>query len=117
MTVHTEEERSLSLQRFVELIGSNRRTYVQTGRKFDKVYVDGAVRYFVARVDQSGDIRAGDIYGAKSKLAPNFRWFFGTLENAVKWDWSGYHGKPIDDKSVLQVKGYANYVHYKRIEA
>lgn len=109
------KDRSLLLQQFVTSIGADREPYIETGRKFDKVYVEDKVRYFVARVDQGDDIKEGDIYGAKSKLAPNFRWYFGTLANANKWDWSGYHGKPIDDPSVVMVKGYGQYNHYKRI--
>jgi hypothetical protein len=120
------KDRSILLQRFVSAIGSAREPFIETGRKFDKVYVEGKVRYFVARMDmtvtptngvETVQVHEGDIYGAKSKLAPNFRWFFGTLAHADKWDWSDHHGKPVDDKSVLPVKGYGRYTHYKRIEA
>jgi len=119
------KDRSLQLQRFVTAIGAAREPFIETGRKFDKVFVDGRVRYFVARSDmmvtpQGGGekfaVKEGDIYGAKSKLAPNFRWYFGQLGNVDKWDWSGHHGRPVDDKSVMPVKGYGQYVHYKRIE-
>lgn len=110
------KNRSIMLQRFVTALGTTREPFIETGRKFDKVFLDGAVRYFVSRTDQGTDIKEGDIFGAKSKLAPNFRWYFGTLANVEKWDWSEFHGKPIDDKSVIQVKGYAKYAHYKRIE-
>lgn len=108
------KERSRLLQRLITLIGDAREPFIETGRKFDKVYVEGRVRYFVARQDM-GDVKEGDIYGAKSKLAPNFRWFFGNLANADKWDWSELHGKPVTDKSVIAVKGYGKYVHYKRV--
>jgi len=111
------KDRSILLQRFITLIGDAREPFVETGRKFDKVYVEGRVRYFVARMDQGDTVKEGDIYGAKSKLAPNFRWYFGNLANAGNWDWSDFHGKPVDDKSVMPVKGYGRYTHYKRIEA
>lgn len=106
---------NLQLKKFVDLIGNARNAHSITGRKFDKVIVEGSVRYFVARVDMADGVKAGDIFGAKSKLAPNPRWFFGNLENVEKWDWSGYHGVPVEDKTVMQVKGYGSYVHYKRI--
>lgn len=120
------KDRSILLQRFVSAIGAAREPFIETGRKFDKIYVEDKVRYFVARMDmmvtpQGGgtqfQVREGDIYGAKSKLAPNFRWYFGSLANVEKWDWSEFHGKPVDDKSVMAVKGYGSYTHYKRIDA
>jgi hypothetical protein len=113
MARNTDKTHALLIQRLVDLIGPAREPFIETGRKFDKVYVDGKVRYFVARTDVK-TAKAGDILGAKSKLAPNFRWFFGTLENADKWDWSEYHGKPVSDETVMQEKGYGSYVHYVR---
>ena len=115
MSSNLNANRSLQLQAFVALIGAGRQPFVETGRKFDKVIVDGKVRYFVARSTIAGKMEAGDIFGAKSKLAPNFRWFFGNLANADKWDWSEFHGKPVSDTSVMPVKGYGAYVHYKKI--
>jgi len=111
------KDRSILLQRFVSAIGSAREPFIETGRKFDKVFIDGSVRYFVARMDQGEEVKEGDIFGAKSKLAPNFRWYFGNLTNVDKWDWTEFHGKPVDDKSVMPVKGYGRYTHYKRIES
>jgi len=113
MARNTDKNHALLIQRLVDLIGPAREPFVETGRKFDKIYVDGKVRYFVART-QVGTARPGDILGAKSKLAPNFRWFFGTLETADKWDWSGFHGKPVSDDTVVATKGYRNYIHYVR---
>lgn len=109
------KERSRLLQRLITLIGDDREPFIETGRKFDKVYVEGKVRYFVARQDMPDGVKEGDIFGAKSKLAPNFRWFFGNLSNSHQWDWTENHGKPVNDKSVIQVKGYGKYVHYKRV--
>ena len=109
------QNRSLLLQRFISNIGTARQPFVETGRKFDKVFVEGKVRYFVVRTNLKNGATEGDIYGAKSSLAPNFRWFFGTLENVDKWDWSEYHGKPVNDPTVMKVKGYGRYDHYKKV--
>lgn len=110
-----DPQRSMLLQRLVILIGTARQPFVETGRKYDKVYVNGKVTYFVARQDLSESILAGDIYGAKSKLAPNLNWYFGKLENADKWDWSNSHPRPVSDTTVLATKGYGQHVHYKRV--
>lgn len=115
MTQAVNETRGIQLQTLCSLIGADRKPYVETGRKFDKVFVDGDVRYFVAKQTVEGKMEAGDIFGAKSKLAPNFRWFFGMLANADKWDWSGKHGMPVSDDSVMAVKAYGSYQHYKKI--
>ncbi len=117
MTLTINKDRSILLQRLLSLIGPAREPFVETGRKFDKVIVEGKVRYFVARTTVAGKMEAGDIFGAKSKLAPNFRWYFGNLSNADKWSWSEFHGKPETDTSVIPVKGYGSYVHYKKVPA
>lgn len=114
MSSTVNQDRSIQLQHFLELLGSDRKPFIETGRKFDKVFMNGKVKYFVARMDQ-GAVKAGDIYGAKSALAPNFRWFFGTLSSIDLWDWTGEHGKPVNDPSVKIAKSYRNYVHYERI--
>jgi hypothetical protein len=110
----TNQDHNILLQKFVGLLGESRTPFIETGRKFDKVYVEGKVRYFVARKDM-GEVKSGDILGAKSKLAPNFRWFFGNLSTIEKWDWSDFHGKPTNDDTVIAVKGYSRYTHYKRL--
>jgi hypothetical protein len=115
MTLTINKDRSILLQRLVTLIGAAREPFVETGRKFDKVLVEGKVRFFVARTTVTGKMDAGDIFGAKSKLAPNFRWYFGNLVNADKWNWSEFHPVPESDSSVMPVKGYGAYVHYKKI--
>lgn len=112
MTLTINKDRSIQLQRLLSLIGSDREPFVETGRKFDKVIVEGKVRYFVARTTIAGKMEAGDIFGAKSKLAPNFRHRFGNLANAEKWDWSEHYGKPVSDDSVMAVKAYGQYIHY-----
>ncbi len=80
--------------------------WLESGRKFDKIMIDDSVRYFIDR-------SKGIIYGAKSKLAPNMKWYFGTLESAVKWDWSGTHGTPVNDDTVKLVGEYGEYKHYE----
>lgn len=88
---------------------------LQTGRKFDKIFIGGAIRYFVVKTETRGFI-PGDILGAKSLLAPNFKWYFGTLTNHDKWNWEGYHGRPVEDDTVVEVKGYGPYKHYKKVK-
>lgn len=111
------QNRSLLLQRFVTNIGPSRQPFIETGRKYDKVFVEGKVRYFVARSDLGDGVQEGDIFGAKSSVAPNARWYFGNLENTDKWDWSAFHGSPVDDSNVMKVKGYGRYDHYKKVAA
>lgn len=108
-------DRSLQLQAFVARIGTARQPFVETGRKFDKVLIDGNVRYFVARVTVDGKMDAGDIFGAKSKLAPNFRWKFGNLSTIDLWDWSEFHPKNVSDPNYILVKGYGHYKHWVKI--
>lgn len=86
--------------------------YVESGRKFDKILVsDGGnthVRYFVRRSD-------GSIYGAKSRFAPNMKWYFGTVYTAHLWAWGDHHGHPVNDPSVRAVKAYGPYLHYMKV--
>jgi lipopolysaccharide/colanic/teichoic acid biosynthesis glycosyltransferase len=64
---------------------------VETGRKFDKVYVQTSVqklgRYMVDR-------NSWVIYGIKSWAQINPRRTFGTLDTVNQYDWSGYNGVP-----------------------
>jgi hypothetical protein len=120
MSREVNQNRSLLLQNFVTAIGASRQPFIETGRKFDKVYVEGKVRYFVVRTDRvikGVEVKEGDIFGAKSALAPNTRWYFGNLENVDKWEWSEFHGKPVNDPSVMPTKGYGRYVHYQKVAA
>lgn len=84
--------------------------WFESGRKFDKVMIGNNVRYFVDR-------SKGIIYGAKSRLAPNMKWYFGTLSSASKWDWSGFHGTPVTDDSVKLVGEYGGYKHYEPLNS
>jgi hypothetical protein len=92
----------------------------ESGRVFDKVLIGMVnkdrtteplvVRYFVSR-------ETGVIYGAKSELAPNKRWYFGTLDTAGLWDWSGDHAVPKDAEKagVTEVGSYGEYKHFQPI--
>lgn len=86
---------------------------VEKGRKYDKVVMhatvnNSSVRYFIER-------KTGDIYGAKSWVAPNFNWYFGNINTASLWDWSDYHGRPVNDPSVRPVGRYGPYQRYMKI--
>lgn len=95
--------------------------YVETGRKFDRIMIaehkhgvpvaEARARYFVDR-------QKGNIYGALSPQAPNFKWYFGDLTTAAKWDWTGYHARPKvspRDAGVVFVGKYGAYDHYEKI--
>ena len=64
---------------------------IETGRKFDKVYVQTKVqklgRYMVDR-------NSWVIYGIKSWAQINPRRTFGTLDTIDQYDWSPYNGVP-----------------------
>jgi len=64
---------------------------VETGRKFDKVYVQTDVqkigRYMVDR-------NSWTIYGVKSWAQINPRRTYGTLDTISQYDWSGHTGIP-----------------------
>ena len=64
---------------------------IETGRKFDKVYVKTSVqklgRYMVDR-------NSWVIYGIKSWAQINPRRTFGTLDTVDQYDWSPYNGVP-----------------------
>ena len=111
----TQMAHASALAEFIAVLNTahNGTVTMETGRKFDKIYIGGGIRYFVVKSPTRG-FNPGDILGAKSLLAPNFKWFFGSLENHTKWNWEGYHGRPVSDTSVLEVKGYGSYKHYKR---
>jgi hypothetical protein len=64
---------------------------VETGRKFDKVYVHTGVqkigRYMIDR-------NSWIIYGIKSWAQINPRRTYGTLDTVSQYDWSGHVGTP-----------------------
>jgi hypothetical protein len=115
----TEDQRSAALVRGQTVEDVNGiAAFLHTGRKYDKVCISrinvdtgsisSEVRYFV-------DKKTGSIYGARSRLAPNFKWYFGEVETCNLWDWSGYHGVPINDPTIRAVGSYGGYVRYMRI--
>jgi len=64
---------------------------IETGRKFDKVYVKTSVqklgRYMVDR-------NSWVIYGIKSWAQVNLRREYGTLDTVDQYDWSAHYGIP-----------------------
>ena len=64
---------------------------IETGRKFDKVYVKTEVqklgRYMVDR-------NSWVIYGIKSWAQINDRRTYGTLDTIDQYDWKPYYGQP-----------------------
>jgi hypothetical protein len=91
---------------------SDIKVWSETGRKYDKIIIaianNSMVRYFVDRSN-------GNIYGSKSKNAPNLKWWFGDIFRASKWQWGSYHGIPLDDPEFRAVKHYGPYVSYIKI--
>ena len=84
---------------------------VETGRKFDKVFAGDNVRFFVQRT-------TGAIYGAKSELAPNMKWWYGDIYTAGQWTWSGdckSDGEPVPlgQAKVRIVGQYGSHTHYE----
>lgn len=65
--------------------------HIETGRKFDKVYVQTKVqklgRYMVDR-------NSWVIYGIKSWAQINPRREYGTLDTIDQYDWSHFYGQP-----------------------
>jgi len=64
---------------------------IETGRKFDKVYVQTKVqklgRYMVDR-------NSWVIYGIKSWAQVNLRREYGTLDTVDQYDWAAHYGIP-----------------------
>jgi hypothetical protein len=94
--------------------------YFEQGRKFDKIMV---AKYEHGNPDTTADVRyfvnkaTEEIFGAKSPLAPNDRWYFGTLNSIGLWDWSKEpHGTPIDPvkAGVKEVGAYGKYRHFEK---
>lgn len=98
--------------------------YIDTGRKFDKVQIStkrkGKTRPDELQVVFFIDREDGSIYGAKSPLAPNFKWFYGTVYDADKWDWTPVRTarpKNEEDAGVVVVGKYGEFFHYERQKA
>lgn len=72
-------------EHMVELTGlikqrTNGTVEVTVGRRFDRISVNGSVKYFVDR-------HTWNIYGAKSSFQYNPRWEYGTLKTIQEFDW------------------------------
>jgi hypothetical protein len=77
---------------------------VETGRKFDKVYVQTKHqklgRYMVDR-------NSWQIFGIKSWAQINPRRTFGTIDVVNQYDWSGYTGTPKAGTSAERIHAEA----------
>lgn len=86
--------------------------YDTTGRKYDKICLthnnESTVVFFIEK-------KSGTIYGARSELAPNKEWYYGTLDTFHLWDWDGLLPVPTRDTSVRLKKTYGPYNHYMKI--
>jgi hypothetical protein len=75
---------------------------VETGRKFDKVYVQTPNqklgRYMVDR-------NSWQIFGIKSWAQINPRRTFGTIDVVNQYDWSGYTGIPKSGTQAERIHG------------
>jgi len=91
-------EYTQKLNKFVEALNATNMSathgdtwMIETGRKFDKVYVKTSVqklgRYMVDR-------NSWVIYGIKSWAQINPRRTFGTLDTVNQYDWTHYNGVP-----------------------
>jgi hypothetical protein len=91
-------EYTQKMEKFVEILNGQNASatrgdkwQIETGRKFDKVYVQTNVqklgRYMVDR-------NSWVIYGIKSWAQINPRRTFGTLDTVDQYDWSPYNGVP-----------------------
>lgn len=100
-----------ALRNFTDVLSKNnpdKTCYAESGRKFDKVFVGDEVRYFVQRT-------TGTIFGAKSPLAPNIKWWFDTLYTISNWKWEGKYGEPTEAAGVRLIGQYGSYNHYEKI--
>jgi hypothetical protein len=98
---------------------------IESGNKYDKVLrsvtrarqanpeksrTTTEVLYFVEKA-------TGEVYGARSEIAPNLTRYFGKVENASKWNWSGDTAVNVSDDSVEEVGEYGDTKHYALIKA
>lgn len=82
---------TLDYSEFTALLNAVGPAQVLNGRKFDRVKIDGAVRYFI---DKDSRI----IYGAKSAVQYNPRREYGTLDTIRQIDWAT--GTPLPNTAV-----------------
>ena len=65
---------------------------VETGYKFDKVYINNGVQRLGRYMVES---RTGIIWGIKSWTQVNRRRQYGTLDTVEQFDWSDFYARPI----------------------
>jgi len=99
------------------------------GRKFDRVrirhigttnlarmlngdsitrIVQDSVRFFIDRSN-------GNIYGRRSHIAPNLKWYFGDIFSAQDWTWTMNGAVPKDMTKYRVISKYGDHAHYERI--
>lgn len=94
--------------------------FQQQGRVFDKIVIqhvkDGknlgkpAVVFYVRIAD-------GQVFGAKSEIAPNLNHWYGSLATAEEWDFvNPYHPVPHDPSKFKVAKQYGEYTHYLPVD-
>lgn len=89
-------------------IAGNNEVNVLKGRKYDRVAVNGSVRYFIDKANNR-------IYGAKSDSQHNPRREFGTLFTLTQMDWESGQPKPSTALAVeIQTRENAIAAGYKQ---
>jgi hypothetical protein len=77
-----------------------------------KYKVVDRVAYIVERA-------TGRIFAPLSPVTPNEKRYFGRIENASKWDWSGVYGVNKRDKTVKvsETMKYGDFTYYEDVPA
>lgn len=90
-TEKLEKFRALVQSEDVGCVNHGDTVEVETGRKFDKVYIKTSAqkmaRYMVDR-------NSWEIFGVKSWAQINPRRWYGSLDTVTEYEWSSYYGKP-----------------------
>lgn len=100
-----------------EYAGTGKVFLSESGRVYDKVKVAEGINdenkktvFFVER-------EVGTIYGRKSELAPNMKWYFGDLFTTDDWEWTLPMATPKDQTKFVKVSSYGKdkYVHWRPV--
>lgn len=78
----------------ISLLTTAKNVEVKKGRRFDRVVVDGSIKYFV-------DKESWEIYGAKSALQFNPRRQYGKVDTVTQFDWTS--GTPLKGSTIEAV--------------
>lgn len=99
--------------------------FYTSGRKLDQikraVWLPGKAKSEKMEVIMFVDRATGEIFGAKSPLTKNDKYYFGTLDEIDLWDWSGTEESdqpvPFDagKAGVEIVKRYGKFNHYAKV--